>query len=138
MLLSGTGLPMRSYGSATDTRPSAQATNRVGGTGSSFGKDTCDGHHRYETFYRRRFRPAAEAIGRPTLRFHDLRHTAASLWAASGTPLEMVAAALGHADTGVTYSTCLHFFPWARYMAGVDAFLAAPDAEVTPLHRAAN
>lgn len=91
----------------------------------------------YESFYRRRFRAAAEAIGRPTLRFHDLRHTAASLWAASGMPLEMVAAALGHADTGITYKTYLHFFPdqWARYMAGMDAFLAAPDAQVTPLRR---
>ncbi|WP_309615609.1 site-specific integrase [Salinibacterium sp.] len=53
----------------------------------------------YESFYCRRFRAAAEAIGRPALRFHDLRHTAASLWAASGVPLEMVAAALGHAGT---------------------------------------
>lgn len=92
----------------------------------------------YESFYRRRFRAAAEAIGRPTLRFHDLRHTAASLWAASGMPLEMVAAALGHADTGVTYKTYLHFFPdqWAWYMAGMDAFLAAPDAQITSLRRA--
>ena len=86
-----------------------------------------------ESFYRRRFRAAAEGIGRPTLRFHDLRHTAARLWAASGMPLEMVAAALGHADTGITYKTYLHFFPdqWSRYMAGMDAFLAAPDAQVT-------
>lgn len=43
----------------------------------------------YESFYRRRFRAAAESIGRPTLRFHDLRHTAASLWAASGMPLDV-------------------------------------------------
>ncbi|WP_309615607.1 tyrosine-type recombinase/integrase [Salinibacterium sp.] len=49
-----------------------------------------------ESFYRPRFRAAAEAIGRPPLRFHDLRQTAASLSAASGMPLEMVAAALGH------------------------------------------
>jgi len=65
----------------------------------------------YESFCRRRFRSAAEGIGRPTLRFHDLRHTAASLWAASGVPLEMVAAVLGHVDTGITYKTYLHFFP---------------------------
>lgn len=54
-------------------------------------------------------------------------------------PLEMVAAALGHADTGITYKTYLHFFPdqWSRYMAGMDAFLAAPDAQVTPLKREA-
>lgn len=51
------------------------------------------------------FRAAAEAIGRPTLRFHELRHTAASLWALSGMPMERVGAALGHADTTVTYKT---------------------------------
>ncbi len=93
----------------------------------------------YESFYRRRFRPAAEAIGRPTLRFHDLRHTAASLWAAHGMAMERVAAALGHADTGVTYKTYLHFFPdqWDADMARLSAGLAAPDAQVTPLRRKA-
>lgn len=53
-------------------------------------------------------------------------------------PLEMVAAALGHAGTELTYKTYLHFFPdqWARYMAGMDAFLAAPDVQITPLRQA--
>jgi integrase len=92
----------------------------------------------YESFYRPYFRAAAEAIGRPLLRFHDPRHTAASRWAASGMPLEMVAAPLGHAGTEVTYKTYLHFIPdqWSRYMAGMEAYLAAPDAQVTPSRRA--
>jgi len=65
----------------------------------------------YDSFYRRRFRPAAEKIGQPDLRFHDLRHTAASLFAASGMPLARVARVLGHADTATTYRVYLHFFP---------------------------
>lgn len=64
----------------------------------------------YNSFYRRRFRAAATAIGYPELRFHDLRHTAASIWASDGMKLERVAAALGHADTSTTYKVYLHFF----------------------------
>ncbi|MDJ0335362.1 site-specific integrase [Salinibacterium sp. G-O1] len=93
----------------------------------------------YDSFYRRRFRVAAETIGRPTLRFHDLRHTAASLWAMHGMAMERVAAALGHADTGITYKTYLHFFPdqWDADMARFSAGLASPSARVTPLQREA-
>ncbi|WP_371872796.1 tyrosine-type recombinase/integrase [Herbiconiux sp. L3-i23] len=64
----------------------------------------------YESSYRNRFRPAAAAIGQPELRFHDLRHTAASLFAASGMKLECVAQVIGHADTSTTYKVYLHFF----------------------------
>jgi integrase len=93
----------------------------------------------YDSFYRRRFRIAADAIGRPTLRFHDLRHTAASLWAMHGMAMERVAAALGHADTGITYKTYLHFFPdqWDANMARFSAGLSTPDARITPLQREA-
>lgn len=64
----------------------------------------------YNSFYRHRFRAAATAIGYPELRFHDLRHTAASIWASDGMKLERVAAALGHAGTSTTYKVYLHFF----------------------------
>ncbi|QEO10227.1 site-specific integrase [Protaetiibacter larvae] len=85
----------------------------------------------YDSFYRRQFREAARAIGRPTLRFHDLRHTAASLFAASGMPLVRVARVLGHADAGMTYRVYLHFLP--------DDFLADMerlDAYIAPARRA--
>jgi integrase len=65
----------------------------------------------YESFYRNRFRPAAVRIGQPELRFHDLPHTSASLFAASGMPLARVAQVLGHSDTATTYKVYLHFFP---------------------------
>jgi integrase len=96
----------------------------------------------YDSFYRRRFRPAAEKIGQPDLRFHGLRHTAASLFAASGMPLARVARVLGHADTATTYRVYLHFFPdaFAADMDRLDAYIAPPrstaDAAQFTLQRA--
>ena len=45
---------------------------------------------------------ATEAIGRPGLRVHDLRHTAASLWLASGADPKVVQRVLGHASAAMT------------------------------------
>lgn len=42
------------------------------------------------------------AIGRPTLRVHDLRHTAASLWLAGGADPKVVQRVLGHASATMT------------------------------------
>jgi integrase len=87
----------------------------------------------YDSFYRNRFRPAANKLGLTQLRFHDLRHTAASLFAASGMPLARVARVLGHADTATTYKTYLHFFPddFSADMDRLDAYLA-PDKPGSP------
>lgn len=91
----------------------------------------------YDSFYRRRFREATRAVGRPTLRFHDLRHTAASLFAASGMPLARVARVLGHADTTMTYKVYLHFFPddFTADMERLDAYIAPTQrpAEAAPI-----
>lgn len=56
-----------------------------------------------------------------------------------GMAMERVAAALGHADTGITCKTYLHFFPdrWEADMARFSAGLAAPNARVIPLQREA-
>jgi len=80
----------------------------------------------YDSFYRHRFRPAAEKIGQRDARFHDLRHTAASLFAASGMPLARVARVLGHADTATTYRVYLLYFPddFAADMDRLDAYIA--------------
>ena len=55
-----------------------------------------------ETNWKRsvRWREAVAAIGRPTLRVHDLRHTAASVWLASGADPKVVQRVLGHAISG--------------------------------------
>jgi integrase len=47
----------------------------------------------YRVFY-----PAREAAGRPDLRFHDLRHTGATLAAATGATLKQLMARLGHSS----------------------------------------
>ena len=65
----------------------------------------------HASFSRRRFRPAAVKIGQPHLLFYDLQHTGASLFASSGMPLALVAAARCHSDTATTYKVHLGFFP---------------------------
>lgn len=45
---------------------------------------------------------AKAAIGRPTLRVHDLRHTAASLWLSGGADPKVVQRVLGHASAAMT------------------------------------
>lgn len=52
--------------------------------------------------------------GLPRLRFHDLRHSAASLMLAKGVPQGMVAEILGHADTQMVSKTYGHVLPHLR------------------------
>jgi integrase len=93
----------------------------------------------YDSFYRRRFRPAAEKIGQPDLRFHGLRHTAASLFAAPGMPFARVARVFGHADTATTYRVYLHFFPddFATDMDRLDTYIGASGRQPTAELRSA-
>jgi integrase len=53
------------------------------------------GHLQPSTLYRR-FYTARDAAGRPDLRFHDLRHTGATLAASTGATLAELMARLGH------------------------------------------
>lgn len=58
---------------------------------------------------RRHFKPAlARAELPPTLRLYDLRHAHATLLAAAGVPLRVVADQLGHANPYVTVTTYQH------------------------------
>jgi hypothetical protein len=56
-----------------------------------------------ETNWKRsvRWREAVAAIGRPQLRVHDLRHTAASVWLGSGADPKVVQRVLGHASAAM-------------------------------------
>jgi len=47
----------------------------------------------------------------PPIRFHDLRHTHASLLVAAGTPIKVVSERLGHAHPGFTMKTYQHVMP---------------------------
>jgi integrase len=49
--------------------------------------------------------------GLPKVRFHDLRHTHASLLVANGTPIKVVTERLGHAHPGFTMQTYQHLLP---------------------------
>lgn len=64
------------------------------------------------TWKRRAFDPAARAAGLvpPSLRVHDLRHTAASLSIASGASVKLVQRQLGHRSATLTLDTYSHLF----------------------------
>lgn len=51
---------------------------------------------RRSNFRRRIWVPATRAAGMSGFRFHDLRHTAATLAAASGASLKMIMSRIGH------------------------------------------
>lgn len=57
---------------------------------------------------------ALHRAGLPPMRFHDLRHTSASLWLAAGySPVE-VSRWLGHANVAITDSIYSHLYPRAE------------------------
>lgn len=55
-----------------------------------------------------RWNAAKVAIGRPTLRVHDLRHTAESLWLGAGADSKVVQRILGHASAAMTLDVYGH------------------------------
>ncbi|HVL03334.1 MAG TPA: tyrosine-type recombinase/integrase [Acidimicrobiales bacterium] len=67
---------------------------------------------RYKMFYKRVFKPAVVVAGLPTAtRFHDLRHTCASLCIALGAHPKAIQERLGHSSITVTLDRYGHLFP---------------------------
>jgi integrase len=60
----------------------------------------------------------------PTVRLHDLRHTAASLLLAQGVPARVLMEMLGHSQIGITMNTYSHVMP-AQLRAAADAMTTA-------------
>ena len=60
---------------------------------------------------RRSFWPLLEQAGLPRIRFHDLRHTAATLLLAAGTHPKVAQETLGHSTVGMTLDLCSHAAP---------------------------
>lgn len=58
-----------------------------------------------------RFKKIARLAGLPEIRFHDLRHTAASLMLNHGIPLIVVSRRLGHAQPSITLNVYAHMIP---------------------------
>jgi len=91
---------------------------------------------RHNLFYGRHFKVAVRAAlpaDKAGLRFHDLRHTCASLAVASGAHPKMVQEMLGHSSITITLDRYSHLFPSAHEALAerLDATFAA--AEVGPV-----
>ena len=75
----------------------------------------------------RSFRPLLKRLGLPNIRFHDLRHTAASLLLAEGIHPKIVSEMLGHASVQITLDTYSHVTPTMQRAAAnaMDSLLTA-------------
>src|SRR5713226_4589324 len=65
------------------------------------------------------FRKLARSLGLPTTRFHDLRHTHASLLLKEGIHAKVVSERLGHADVGITLNTITHLVGTRHLLPGL-------------------
>lgn len=63
------------------------------------------------------FRKLLKKTGLPRMRFHDLRHTAASLMLNFGVPLIVVSKRLGHANPSITLNVYGHLIPAMQELA---------------------
>ncbi|MGH2827770.1 MAG: tyrosine-type recombinase/integrase [Actinomycetota bacterium] len=78
----------------------------------SFVFSAAEGGPLRRTFYRRHFKPAVARAGLdPGLRFHDLRHTCASLLIAQGAHPKEIQERLGHSTIRLTFDRYGHLLP---------------------------
>jgi len=70
---------------------------------------------------RRHYSPMLERAGLPRLRFHDLRHTAATLLLEANVNTKVVSEMLGHSQVSVTMDLYQHVTPMMQQRAA-DAF----------------
>ncbi len=62
-------------------------------------------------FVKQSFLPLLKAADLPRIRFHDLRHTAATIAIAKGAPIKAVSIMLGHASVSITLDVYSHVVP---------------------------
>lgn len=84
-------------------------------------------------FHRSVFGPASRTVVEGGCRFHDLRHTAVSLWGAAGIEWHKVRQWIGHGSLEVT-RIYAHYFPQDHQqdMGRLDALIAQQQADATP------
>jgi integrase len=85
-----------------------------------------------------RFQRIAERSQLPKIRFHDLRHTAATLLLAQGVHPRLVMEILGHSSISLTMNTYSHVIPGMRdeVATQMNGILAGPIAPLKPLPEA--
>ena len=73
------------------------------------------------------FKQAAEKAKLPPIRFHDMRHTAATMLLAKGVHVKLISEMLGHATITLTLDTYSHVIPAMHgdAAAAMDAMLTA-------------
>jgi integrase len=73
------------------------------------------------------FKKAAQRVGMPEIRFHDMRHTAATLLLSKGVHVKLVSEMLGHTTITLTLDTYSHLIPTMHgdAAAAMDAILSA-------------
>jgi integrase len=76
--------------------------------------------------------PPSPRLRPSSLRFHDLRHAAASRLIAAGVDDAVVADQLGHGDSRITRSTYAHVYDRREKMAAVRAALQGVVEESAP------
>ena len=78
------------------------------------------------------WKPAREAADFPTVRFHDLRHSAVPLWVEMGANLLQVSRWLGHSSVQITADVYGHLFSETNdaVMARLDEVFAPSDSAI--------
>jgi integrase len=85
----------------------------------------------------RRLRPALKKAGLPLIRFHDLRHTAATLMLTAGVHPKVVSEMLGHSTVAITLDRYSHLIPTMQEEAALqmDRLLSDPVRVQTRVRR---
>jgi integrase len=109
----------RQVAHAPKRRPLANSTSRVwnaqqlaaflAGTTHEFCRP--DGAPTHPQLLSDAFQKLVHRSGLPRLRFHDLRHTHATLLLKAGVPIKVVSERLGHSTPGFTMATYQHVIP---------------------------
>lgn len=77
----------------------------------------------------RSFKALLTRAGLPDVRFHDLRHSCASLLAAQGHHPRLIMETLGHSQISLTMNTYAHVFPEAQRAAAATMDALFPDVQ---------
>jgi integrase len=101
-------LPGIAVDALCDHRKRMLAEGRIGGHVFC---NQSGGPLRRSHFHAQQFKPLLTAAGLPSIRFHDLRHTAATLLLAEGIHPKIVQERLGHSQISITLDTYSHVLP---------------------------